>query len=110
MKQWLLASILLSSGAGAAQTIVCPPDAPANVKLAAKEVRRYIYLRTGELLPLETSGKGIALGVDPALGAQEYRLKTEADSLRISGGSDVAVVYDADNQRILKLRVLADRR
>ena len=30
--------------------IVCPADAPANVKLAAKEIRRYVYLRTGTLL------------------------------------------------------------
>ena len=33
--------------------IVCPVDAPAQVKLAAREVRRYIYLRTGELLAVE---------------------------------------------------------
>ena len=37
-----------------AQTIICPPDAPPNVKLAAKEIRRYVYLRTGELLPIGT--------------------------------------------------------
>ena len=48
-----------------AQTIVCPPDAPANVKLAAKEIRRYVYLRTGELLPMAETGKRIALKVDP---------------------------------------------
>jgi hypothetical protein len=28
---------------------VCPADLPANMKLAAKEIRRYLYLRTGAL-------------------------------------------------------------
>lgn len=39
--------ILLTAYASSAQTIVCPPDAPANVKLAAKAIRRYVFLRTG---------------------------------------------------------------
>jgi hypothetical protein len=41
--------------------IVVRTDAPANVKLAAKEIRRYVYLRTGELLPMAESGRGLAL-------------------------------------------------
>jgi hypothetical protein len=70
---------------------VCPADAPANVKLAAKEIRRYVYLRTGKLLPMAESGQGMALKVDPALGAQEYRISTEG----IAGGSDIGVLYGA---------------
>ncbi len=50
-----------ASGRGAdaaAITIVSPSDATAVEDLAAKEVRRYVYLRTGELLPLvQSSGK-----------------------------------------------------
>ncbi|MCU0780508.1 MAG: malectin, partial [Akkermansiaceae bacterium] len=66
------------------------------MKLAAKEIRRYVYLRTGELLPVAASGTGIALRVDPALAAQQYRLKGGAKAdLVISGGSDVAVLYGA---------------
>jgi len=75
--------------------IVCASDATANVKLAAKEVRRYVYLRTGELLPVANSGMGIAVKIDPVLGPQEYRLKSNGGSLTISGGSDVAVLYGA---------------
>ena len=82
-------------------TIVCPADAPANVKLAAKEVRRYVYLRTGELATIENhrtyanDRTYVSLAIDPALGAQEYRLKSAGQSLTISGGSDVAVLYGA---------------
>ena len=34
----LAAFLNLITGVAFAQTIVCPPDAPANVKLAAKEM------------------------------------------------------------------------
>jgi hypothetical protein len=78
-----------------AQTLVCPPDAPPNVKLAAKEIRRYVYLRTSELLPLAETGQGITLQVDSALSPHSYRLKSEGNALTISGGSDVAVLYGA---------------
>jgi hypothetical protein len=60
--------------AAAAQAIVCPADAPAQVKLAAKEIRRYIYLRTGNLPLIAESGGGYVLKVDPALEPQAYRL------------------------------------
>jgi hypothetical protein len=82
-------------------TIVCPTDAPAQVKLAAKELRRYVYLRTGELPTIENhrtysnDRTYVSLTVDPALGAQEYRLKSAGQSLAISGGSPVAVLYGA---------------
>lgn len=79
-------------------TIVCPPDAPANVKLAAREIRRYVYLRTGALLPIaahSAESKAIVLQTDPALKAQTCRLKTDGSALTISGGSDVGVLYGA---------------
>ena len=91
--------------------IICPANAGPQVNLAAKEVRRYVYLRTGELPGL---GDGIAksstgtagprsrekvtitLAVDPALGAQEYRLRGGGGKpLAITGGSDIAVLYGA---------------
>jgi len=79
-----------------AQTIVVPTSAPGNVKLAAKEIRRYVYLRTGELLSMAESGNnGIALKIDPSLEPQQYRLKTADGTLTISGGSDVGVLYGA---------------
>ncbi len=75
--------------------IVCPADAPSNVRLAAQEVRRYVWLRTGELLPVADKGGRIALKADPALAPQQYRLESDGGSLTISGGSDVAVLYGA---------------
>lgn len=44
------------AGDGAAATIVVPAGATLPEVLAAKEVRRYVYLRTGELLPLTATG------------------------------------------------------
>ena len=95
MKYLLLALASLIAGTAFAQKIVCPADAPANVRLAAKEIRRNVYLRSGELLPVANKGKGIFLQVDGALAPQEYRLKTAGGNLTISGGSDVAVLYGA---------------
>ncbi|MCX6998127.1 MAG: hypothetical protein NTV49_13850 [Kiritimatiellaeota bacterium] len=96
----LLAGWTVPGGAVAAPeqrpaAIIRPADAPANVNRAAKELRRYIYLRTGELLPINDAGKGIVLRVDKRLGPQQYRLQGDGAALTISGGSDVAVLYGA---------------
>jgi hypothetical protein len=93
----LIAAILAlaSASASSAAVIVCSPNAPPNVKLAAKEIRRYVYLRTGEWLRICEAGKGIELKVDPTLKAQQYRLKSEGDVLSVAGGSPVAVLYGA---------------
>jgi len=49
-------SVTAGRGDGAASvTIVSPSDATAVEDLAAKEVRRYVYLRTGKLLPIVAS-------------------------------------------------------
>jgi hypothetical protein len=105
--QHALLAIVVTLTAGYAQgsdestpaaAIVCPADAPANVKLAAREIRRYVYLRTGTLLPIATrSGQGrvIVLQTDPALKEQTCRLKTDGSVLTISGGGDVGVLYGA---------------
>lgn len=37
---------------GATGAIVCPVNASMTEALAAKEIRRYVYLRTGSLLPI----------------------------------------------------------
>ena len=69
-------------------------------RLAAREVQRYIYLRTGELpsiAPEQRRGHRatIVLKLEPSLAAEAYRLQTDGDALTISGGSDLAVVYGA---------------
>ncbi len=89
--------------ASAATVIVCPKSAPFAERLAAKEIRRYVYLRCGDLLPIAAeAGKGgdtIVLKTDPALGAEDYQLKTAGPSgsrvLTITGGSPIAVLYGA---------------
>jgi hypothetical protein len=72
------------------------------VGLAAREVQRYLYLRTGRLASLSQPPKlaaDISVGIDPALKPQEYCLKTTAarnrKSLKITGGSEQAVLYGA---------------
>ena len=75
--------------------IMVTTDAPAKVQLAAKEVRRYVYLRTGELLPIAGGAGTIQLRVDGALQPQQFRLKSDGKSLTITGGSDLGVLYGA---------------
>ena len=91
---------VLSSGtAGAAGTdpdAICLDDhAPAQVRLAAREIRRYVYLRTGELLSIGASatGRTIRLAVDQHLAPEEYRLQREGDNQVITGGSALGVLY-----------------
>ena len=69
MKALATSLVLISASLAFAQTIVCPPGAPANMKLAAKEIRRYVYLRHGKLLPIAGVGQGIALNTAAGGGA-----------------------------------------
>ena len=91
--------------------IFIPKGASAKESLAASEIRRYIYLRTGELAQINesaempTSGKVIVIerkGQNQApndLEEEEYYLKTEKEGnlekLIVSGGSDQAILYAA---------------
>ena len=104
--------------------IVCPTDGSAMEILAAREVRRYWYLRTGDLLPIvptvepqTAAGGGFAVGRKdraalremsgtPAwdstlagLGPQQYLLRTIENGgnrwLLIVGGDDVGTLYGA---------------
>jgi len=79
------------------KVILCPAGAPPLVRLAASEIRRYIFQRTGELLPIKATAaaKAIALQVDTSLQPQQYRLQTHDNTLTISGGTPVAVLYGA---------------
>ncbi|MHC4505281.1 MAG: malectin domain-containing carbohydrate-binding protein, partial [Planctomycetota bacterium] len=102
--------------------IVRPRDASALEALAAKEIRRYFYLRTGELLSIDegtSAGASGAIVVGSkdrpavrrmlettdlrssvgALAAEEYRLKTAGRGSRravlVTGGDDVGTLYAA---------------
>jgi hypothetical protein len=78
--------------------------------LAAKEIRRYIYLRTGQLLPIhygtDTGINDIAIGTmhgDNSLGIslapQQYLIKSDSEhgpkSILIAGGDDIGTLYGA---------------
>jgi hypothetical protein len=99
--------------------ILTPANSSPAESLAAHEVRRYVYLRTGVLLPIQTQSKktgaayifvgrkdqpeikGLesdvsALKTLAELKPQEYLLKkTGANSLLIAGGDDAGVLYGA---------------
>ena len=79
--------------------IVLSKDASTLEQLAAKEIRRYVYLRTNELLTISPVGSKnqsqIILSINPELTEQEFNLKTSDNGLAISGGSPQAVLYGA---------------
>jgi hypothetical protein len=93
--------------------IFVPKDATAKESLAASEIRRYVYLRSGLLAEISTgseadmptSGQVIVVermgqGQVPGdLAEEEYFLKSEKigelQKLVVSGGTDQAVLYAA---------------
>jgi hypothetical protein len=79
--------------------VVCPENATPRERLAAAEIVRYVYLRTGRL-PVIGGAKGdghvIVLNRDTArLGPQQFELKSDGKRISISGGDDVGVLYGA---------------
>ncbi len=95
--------------------IVTPVDASSMEKLAAKEIRRYLYLRTEQLVPIREmdqlqryEGDAIVVGrkerfqdfesISP-LGPQEFILKTIRNNdhiqLIIAGGDELGTLYGA---------------
>lgn len=78
-------------------------DGSRTQQLAAREVRRYVYQRTGTLLPVTADalpdGNAIVLRLDASLEQQQYALETTTTGARkvltIKGGDDVAVLYGA---------------
>lgn len=90
--------------------IVCTGDAPPLAILGAREIRRYVYLRTGELMPIrESLGRGDAillttrateLAPSGGQGPESYRIETEDDAtgrrvVRIVGGGELGTLYGA---------------
>ncbi len=69
-------------------------------KLAACEVQKYVYLRTGKLLPVshdeQRKKSAITLSVDASgLESESFRLLKDTRGLHIVGGSDIALLYGA---------------
>ena len=93
-----LTTVVIATAAPSNTHVVCPSAASGRVQLAAKEIRRYLYLRTGELLPVANDPAGaeaVELKIDPALASEEYRVQGEGRKFVIAGGSDLGVLYGA---------------
>ncbi len=112
----ICAALLAANGvaiAGPDTSIVLPTGATAVEQFAAREVQRYVYVRTGRLLPIQQTEAGVDAIViaqkskvpelrdsTADLGDQDYLLRTRIDDggrrvLYLVGGSDVATLYAA---------------
>ena len=106
----LICNLLILSIAGSCSSshemnIILQKDSDEMQWLAAKEVRKYIYLRTGTLPEIvendeiKERGDAIEIRLDPALSEQEFKLNTineeNGKKLVISGGSGQSVLYGA---------------
>jgi len=82
---------------GSEWAVVCPPDAAPQVRLAAKEVARYLYLRTGKSAAVVASSDAptVTLAADASRPAGTYSLKTVDGAVRIAGGDPLGVLYGA---------------
>ncbi len=102
---WAVSSCLTSCipGNAGSSAIVCKDTNSLQQMLAARELQRYLYLRTDVLLPIKNQipikGKSIVISRDTSLDPQQYSLKTQSRGARrilyISGGSDLACLYGA---------------
>ena len=119
----VLAAMAARAESAAPVAVVCDKDASFAEKLASKEVRRYVYLRTGKLLPIvdnlaaQAEGSLIVLGakgraavqavstdakltqVVEGLAPEQYVLKTVKlggrPVLLIAGGDPIGTLYGA---------------
>lgn len=105
------AVLLMLPAAGAAgYSVVTAEDAPPLVQLAAKEIARYAYLRTGALPSGEGEARIAAAVMDGLAGLdvpeavaraardlapEGYLLRTEGGSHYCIGGSETAALYAA---------------
>ena len=116
---WLALFFAGGIATAAPKQILLPEDASETVRFAASEARRYIYLRTGKLLPIvvsdEAEADAIIIGSMSYVPAaerlapvedtpwdhyrldQEYLVKTvsfgEHKLLVLAGASDTATLY-----------------
>lgn len=81
--------------------IVRKPESSSRVKLAATELRRYIYLRTGSLCKISdttsASSSQIIFNTDGSLTEEQFNIRTKTTGQRsivtITGGSDQGILY-----------------
>jgi len=101
---WLAAGAWSAALAGRPTVVVRSEEADRLVRLAAREVVRYVYLRTGQLLPVVTSvpedADAVVVRTDPVtLKPQHFRLRTtrqgDAVRLEVAGGDGLGTLYAA---------------
>ncbi|WP_293716100.1 malectin domain-containing carbohydrate-binding protein [uncultured Parabacteroides sp.] len=79
--------------------IILPHEASQLLNFSAKEIQKYIYLRTKLFVPIQPGetedsfSEAILLRDDSRLSDEEYSIERVGNSLYISGGSDIAVLY-----------------
>ena len=99
---------LLASAVHANISIQTAPNASQLERLAAKEIQRYVYLRTGELPTIGSSGaqkiivarkdRPLVKGIEAskALGPQQYILRTDGrKTWWVIGGDGLGTLYGA---------------
>jgi len=99
---WVAMSVVTAS-AWAGPVVVRTPGAAFHERLAAKEIARYVYVRTGELPAIAEKipprGDAVTLAVDKSLGQEAFAIATQSQDGRrvwsIRGGSPLAVLYGA---------------
>lgn len=83
------------------EIIYLPENSTPVMQLAATEVQKYVYQRTGKLMPIKKSGtakaaSAIVMMCDSVqFDSEELGLSVENSSLYLKGGSDVALLYAA---------------
>lgn len=83
-------------------SISLPVSSSDRMRLAAQEIQKYVYQRTGRLLPVKQVSNdahirhSIRLVCDDNQGtSEEFALERDGSNLLIRGGSDLAVLYGA---------------
>jgi len=90
---------LVKEGKALASIVIAEPSPSPPVRFAAEELQRYVREMSGAALPIRTgapAGPALVLTVSEELGAEDaHRLKTDGDTLRLTGASPRAVLYAA---------------
>lgn len=90
-------SALLCSSLRAAIVISHRTDATQLERLAGAEVRRYLYLRTGELAEVRAGATDatITIALDPALAEQQFALRGKGKALKLTAREPLGTLWAA---------------
>lgn len=95
----LLFFVSLQMKAQQVKQIILPDEASQILNFSAKEIQKYIYLRTKLFVPIQRGetedsfSEAIVLRDNNRLSDEEYSIERMGTNLYIHGGSDIAVLY-----------------